>query len=234
MTDEEVRARLEEVGREASSCTRCDLALTRRNVVFGAGNPITPLVFVGEGPGENEDATGQPFVGRAGALLDKVLTENSMTRQHVYICNTIKCRACVIEGNRAKNRPPRVEEMEACRPWLQQQLDLIRPLVIVCLGAPAANTIIHRNFRMTQERGQWFDSPYADKAMATFHPAYVLRLHGDAYDSARAALVGDIAEARRKVVELKRERAARAAAESEPAQAAGAEAKQLSLFGETE
>jgi DNA polymerase len=238
MTEEEIRARMEETAEAASVCTRCDLALTRNKVVFGAGNPITPLVFVGEGPGENEDATGLPFVGRAGTLLDKVLAENGMTRQHIYICNTIKCRASLIEGSRVKNRPPRTEELEACRPWLQQQLDLIRPLVIVCLGAPAANTILHKNFKMTQERGIWFDSPYAEKAMATFHPAYVLRLHGDAYDAARAALVGDIGAARKKVIELKRGtvRDEPEAAEERPAEPTAKETapKQLGLFGEEE
>ena len=111
MTKEEMLAQFEEVAKAASTCTRCDLALTRRNVVFGGGNPVTPLVFVGEGPGENEDATGQPFVGRAGALLDKVLAENGMNREHIYITNTVKCRASLVEGNRVKNRPPRQEEM---------------------------------------------------------------------------------------------------------------------------
>jgi uracil-DNA glycosylase len=195
--------RIEELKQEASACIRCNLALNRRNVVFGEGNPNTPLVFVGEGPGETEDATGRPFVGRAGALLDEVLRENSMTRKHVYICNVVKCRPVAIEGGKARNRTPNTEEVEACKPWLVAQLDTIRPLVIVCLGASAANVIIHKNFRMTQERGQWFESPYAPFATAAFHPAYVLRLHGDGYKAARQALVDDIGAARRKVIEAK-------------------------------
>lgn len=197
--------RINEVGREASTCTRCDLALTRRTVVFGEGNPETPMVLIGEGPGENEDATGRPFVGRAGALLCKALAENGITRKHVYICNVIKCRAAILEGSRLKNRPPRVEEIEACKPWLISQLELIRPKVIVCLGGPAANVIIHRNFKITQERGQWFESAYAPHAMATLHPAYVLRLQGEAYDNARQLLVQDIANARLKVIEARKQ-----------------------------
>jgi DNA polymerase len=172
--------------------------------VFGEGNPDTPLVLVGEGPGEHEDATGRPFVGRAGALLDQVLKENGMTRRHVYICNVVKCRPFVTEGGRTRNRVPTAEEVEACKPWLVAQLDAIRPLVIVCLGASAANVIIRKNFRMTQERGLWFESPYAPFAMATFHPAYVLRLHGEAFESARQALTQDIASARQKVIEAKK------------------------------
>lgn len=201
---EEAVARIEELARQASTCTKCSLSLTRRCVVFGEGNPDTPLVLVGEGPGEHEDATGRPFVGRAGALLDQVLKENGMTRRHVYICNVVKCRPFVTEGGRTRNRVPTAEEVEACKPWLVAQLDAIRPLVIVCLGASAANVIIRKNFRMTQERGLWFESPYAPFAMATFHPAYVLRLHGEAFESARQALTQDIASARQKVIEAKK------------------------------
>ncbi|HEY3283945.1 MAG TPA: uracil-DNA glycosylase [Armatimonadota bacterium] len=201
----DVTDRIAQVGLEASTCTRCDLALTRRTVVFGEGNPETPMVLIGEGPGENEDATGRPFVGRAGALLDKALAENGITRKHVFICNVIKCRAAILEGSRLRNRPPRVEEIEACKPWLVTQLELIKPRVILCLGGPAASVVIHRAFAITRERGQWFESAYAPHAMATLHPAYVLRLQGEAYDSARRLLVEDIAEARRKVIEAKRQ-----------------------------
>ncbi|MBI3909520.1 MAG: uracil-DNA glycosylase [Armatimonadetes bacterium] len=197
---------LERLREPALSCTRCELSRTRQHVVFGEGNPAAPLVFVGEGPGENEDATGRPFVGRAGKLLDDVLRENGMTREHVYICNILKCRAAFFEEGRARNRPPRPEEVDACRSWLDQQLAIIRPIVIVCLGAPAANVIIHRNFRMTPERGRWFThSPYAPWVMAAFHPAYILRLHGPGFDEARASLVRDIAAAREKVIEVRRQ-----------------------------
>src|SRR5438105_6870449 len=115
--------RLRELAEAASVCTACDLASSRTKVVFGEGNPEAPLVFVGEGPGQNEDATGRPFVGRAGILLDECLRENGMTRKHVYICNVIKCRACQTETGRMKNRAPRADEIDTCFQWLQQQLE---------------------------------------------------------------------------------------------------------------
>lgn len=199
-------ARLASLAAEASVCTACDLSAGRTHVVFGEGNPAAPLVFVGEGPGQNEDATGRPFVGRAGILLDECLRENGMTRKHVYICNVVKCRACLIEGGRVRNRPPRADEIETCFRWLEQQLAIIRPLVIVCLGGPAASTLIHRNFRMTQERGQWFDtSPFCRYVTAALHPAFVLRQEGEAYDAARRLLVADIGAARLKVIQAKKE-----------------------------
>jgi len=200
---EEITARIEELRQQSSTCRRCDLALNRRNVVFGEGNPVTPLVLVGEGPGETEDATGRPFVGRAGALLDEVLRENGMTRKHVFICNVVKCRPTLVEASSVRNRPPTSDEIEACKPWLVSQLDAIKPIVIVCLGATAANVIIHKSFRMTQERGKWFESSFAPHAVATYHPAYVLRLHGEGFQAARASLSEDIAAARRKVIEAK-------------------------------
>jgi uracil-DNA glycosylase len=198
--------RLEAVGDQASVCTACDLAATRHKVVFGEGSPTAPLVFVGEGPGQNEDATGRPFVGRAGILLDECLRENGITRKHIYICNVIKCRACMMEAGRIKNRAPRQDEVDACMRWLDQQLTIIAPLVIVCLGGPAANTLIHKGFRMLQERGQWFTTcRYAPYAMAALHPAFILRQEGPAYEDARRSLVEDIGAARRKVIEARKE-----------------------------
>jgi DNA polymerase len=193
------------VRQPALGCTRCGLAATRANVVFGEGNPAAPLVFVGEGPGENEDATGRPFVGRSGALLDACLRENAILRKHVYVCNVIRCRACVVEGGRVNNRPPTADETHACSPWLDQTIQTVRPLVILCLGGPAASAIIHRGFRILQERGQWFETRYARHVTASLHPAYILRQEGDAYETSRQTLVSDIAAARRKVIEAKRE-----------------------------
>jgi DNA polymerase len=205
LTPEEKAARLEVIRQPALVCTRCGLSRTRTHVVFGEGNPAAPLVFVGEGPGENEDATGRPFVGRAGKLLDEVLHRNGMSRRHVYICNVIKCRAANPEGGRLVNRPPAPEEISACQPWLEEQLGTIKPLVIVCVGAPAANTVIHKGFRISSERGRWFDtSAYAPWVMAVFHPAYVLRLDGPAYTAALETLIEDVGNARKKVIEEKR------------------------------
>jgi DNA polymerase len=217
LSPEEKAARREGVRQPALGCTRCGLAAPRANVVFGEGNPAAPLVCVGEGPGENEDATGRPFVGRAGKLLDDVLLRNGMTRSHVYICNVVKCRAAHMQNGRWLNRPPTPEEISACQPWLEEQLGIIKPLVVVCVGAPAANTVIHKGFRIMAERGRWFTtSPYAGWAMAVFHPAYVLRLQGPAYDAAVDTLIEDIGKARQKVIEVKRALKAAAAAAPPP------------------
>ena len=198
--------RLREISERASVCTACRLADTRRSVVFGEGNPDAPLVFVGEGPGDREDATGRPFVGRAGVLLDECMRECKLTRAHVYICNVVKCRACVVEDGRASNRPPSPLEIEACHQWLDQQLSVIKPLVIVCLGSPSANALIHKGFSITRERGQWFSTcPYSRYVTAALHPAYILRQAGEAFNQARASLVADIEAARKKVIEARKE-----------------------------
>jgi len=200
-----VAEEMEKLKSQALVCEKCGLSETRTNVVFGEGNPDTPLVFIGEGPGANEDATGRPFVGRAGQLLDEALKENGLSRRHVYICNVTKCRAFITEEGRTRNRVPSSLEISACMPWLERQLAIIEPLVIVCLGAVAANAIIHRDFRMTQERGQWYESRYCRYATAALHPAYILRQVGEEYQAARRSLVDDIAAARRKVIEAKKE-----------------------------
>lgn len=197
--------RISLLAERASVCVACDLAKTRTNVVFGDGNPEALLMLIGEGPGMNEDATGRPFVGRAGVLLDQCLRENGITRKHIYITNVVRCRPTLIDAGQVKNRPPTPEETRACSNWLEQTIATIAPLVILCLGAPAASAIIHKNFKMTQERGQWFESKYTRYAMAAWHPAYILRLQGEAYEAARRSLVSDIAAARQKVIEAKRE-----------------------------
>jgi len=197
--------RLTRVAERAYVCTACDLAKTRTHVVFGEGNPEAPLMLIGEGPGQNEDATGRPFVGRSGVLLDECLRENGITRKHIYLCNVVRCRACVLEAGRLKNRPPTPIETQACSTWLDQTIEIVQPLVILCLGAPSANAIIRKGFRIMQERGQWFESRYTRYAMAALHPAYILRQEGEAYEAARRSLVTDIAAARQKVIEAKRE-----------------------------
>ena len=199
-------ARIEALRAAAADCTRCDLANGRTNVVFGVGNPNAPLVIIGEGPGENEDKTGEPFVGRAGILLDEVLRECKMLRKHVFITNVVRCRPTKMEAGRLQNRPPTADEANTCiANWLEPTLATIEPLVILCLGAPAASAIIHKNFKMTQERGTFFDTKYARYAIAGLHPAYILRQQGEAYDAARATLVADVEAARVKVIEARKE-----------------------------
>ena len=184
--------RLAELARQVSVCTKCDLALTRTNTVFGTGDPYSPLMLVGEGPGENEDATGLPFVGRAGKLLDDILKAVNLTRDDVYLTNTVKCRAAVEEGGRMKNRPPRAGEIRACNPYLEAQMEAVKPEIVLCLGGPAAKTLIDKDFRITKDRGKWYELAGGIKAMATFHPAYVLRQRGDDLDTAKRAVWKDI------------------------------------------
>ena len=198
---------VEKLCQKAQPCIACDLHLRRTNVVFGEGNPLSPLVIVGEGPGENEDKTGRPFVGRAGVLLDECLRECGMLRKHVYITNVVRCRAAdPDETGRMKNRPPTSQESATCiNLWLEPTLAVIQPLVILCLGAPSANAIIHKGFKMMQERGTFFPTKYGRYAIAGLHPAYILRQQGEAFDSARASLGADIETARKKVIEAKKE-----------------------------
>ncbi|MHB1456368.1 MAG: uracil-DNA glycosylase [Armatimonadota bacterium] len=199
----DITQKMEELRAEAYVCRQCSLCETRTNVVFGEGNPESPLMIIGEGPGATEDATGRPFVGRAGQLLDQALAENCMSRKHVFICNVIKCRACLIEGSSIKNRPPKIEEINACHSWLLKQLEIMKPLVILSLGAPSANEIIHPDFRITKERGLWFPTEYAKTAMAALHPAYVLRQMNQGDMNAKASLIRDIGAAKDKAKELK-------------------------------
>lgn len=170
--------RLAELAGQVSVCTKCELAQTRTNTVFGVGDPHSPLMLVGEGPGQNEDATGLPFVGRAGKLLDDILAAIELSRDQVYITNIVKCRPTLEEGGRLRNRPPKPVEINACNPYLQAQIDAIKPKIILCLGSPSAKNLIDSNFRITKDRGKWYDRD-GIKVMATFHPAYILRQGGE-------------------------------------------------------
>ena len=152
---------------DLGECTRCKLHGTRHTIVFGDGNPKADLVFVGEGPGADEDAQGLPFVGRAGKLLTQMIEAMGLQRKDVYICNVVKCRP-------PENRLPEDDEIKTCSPFLFRQLDVIAPKVIVCLGAVAAKTLLQTNRGISQFRGQWLEYR-GRKLMATYHPAYLLR-----------------------------------------------------------
>jgi len=148
-------------------CTRCRLHKGRTRIVFGAGNRRAELVFVGEGPGHDEDLQGLPFVGRAGKLLTQMIEAMGLTREQVYICNIVKCRP-------PQNRPPEKDEIAQCSPFLYRQLDAISPKAIVTLGNIASQTLLGTNKPISQFRGQWFDFRNS-KLLATYHPAYLLR-----------------------------------------------------------
>ena len=149
------------------SCQSCDLWENRTQVVFGVGREDAEVLFVGEGPGEQEDLEGEPFVGRAGKLLDDMLAVIGLDRSLIYIANIVKCRP-------PKNRDPSPAEQEACMVWLRSQVRLISPKIIVCLGRIAAGRLIHEDFKITKERGQFFDVGRY-RMMALYHPSFLLR-----------------------------------------------------------
>ena len=198
----EVFEKMEVLKAQAVVCTDCGLAETRLNVVFGNGDPTSKLVIVAEGPSATDEHTLIPFSGPSGVLLDEVLHANDLDRDEIWITNVIRCRAAVRDGRVIKNRPPKAGEIKACSKWLDGELTLISPSVIICMGSPAAHTLIHKGFRMTEERGRWFtDTLYAPFVLATFNPAFVLRQEAEAYTRARQALIDDVAEAKRKLSE---------------------------------
>lgn len=161
------RETLEQIREDLGDCQRCKLAAGRKHIVFGQGNPHAELVFVGEGPGADEDEQGLPFVGRAGKLLNKMLQLVGIRREDVYICNVVKCRP-------PGNRTPEHDEVEACSPFLYRQIAAIQPRLVCCLGAPAVRTVLGLKEGMLKLRGRFYDFGGA-KAIATVHPAYVLR-----------------------------------------------------------
>jgi uracil-DNA glycosylase len=177
-----VSAELQVVAAEAASCTRCGLADTRTQVVFGVGDPTADLLVVGEGPGAEEDRRGEPFVGRSGKLLDQlILEEMGLTRDRFYIANVVKCRP-------PDNRDPRPDEIEACHPWLARQLELIAPKVLLTVGNFATRTLLGTKEGITKLRGRSY--PFGDAVLIpTFHPAAVLRGGAQQMAQMRADLV---------------------------------------------
>ncbi|NPB06264.1 MAG: uracil-DNA glycosylase [Aquificae bacterium] len=168
--DEKVK-KLKELFEKLKSCTRCPLHESRTQVVPGDGNPYSPVVFVGEAPGEEEDRQGKPFVGRAGQLLNRLIEEElGLKREDVYITNVCKCRP-------PGNRKPTREEIQACNPYLRKEIEIVKPKVICCLGATAGEGVLGKSLKITKARGQVFTYPYDPKikVLLTFHPAYVLR-----------------------------------------------------------
>lgn len=162
------RLAFEELRTEILSCQKCELASTRNHVVFGEGNPEAEILIIGEGPGAEEDKTGKPFVGRSGKLLDKILEACAFNRvEHVFIANIVKCRP-------PNNRPPKPEERIACMPYLDKQIEMIDPKIIILLGATSLNTLVDAKAKITKVRGKWIN--WNNRlVMPTFHPSALLR-----------------------------------------------------------
>lgn len=152
---------------QCRKCRKCSLADSRTNTVFGVGSRTAEILFIGEAPGEQEDLKGEPFVGRAGKLLDDMLSVIDLNRSNIYIANMIKCRP-------PKNRDPLHVEQDACLPYLDQQITLLRPKIIVCLGRIAAQKLIAKDFKISQSHGEWYEC-FGVPTMALYHPAALLR-----------------------------------------------------------
>lgn len=181
---------LEELENQCKNCEKCPLCEGRTNVVFGMGNPEAKVMLIGEGPGENEDLQGKPFVGRSGQLLDKFLAAVDLDRnKNVYIANMVKCRP-------PKNRDPKPEEQDECINWLREQFKIIRPKIVVCVGRISAQRLIDKNFRVTRQHGEFIDKN-GTLFMGTYHPAAILRNPNN-----KEAAFGDWLKVREKMQEL--------------------------------
>lgn len=180
----------EKLYKECTNCRKCPLCETRTNVVFGCGNQNSKVLFIGEGPGENEDLTGSPFVGRGGQLLDKLLEIVDLSRdKNIYIANMVKCRP-------PKNRDPKKEETEICIEYLKNQIALLQPKIIVCLGRIAATSIISPDYKVTKQHGEFIEKDGICMT-ATFHPAALLRNPNN-----KPAALGDFQKLREKIKEV--------------------------------
>lgn len=190
--DPDPAAALAEIARAAGDCRACPLWEIGTRTVFGDGPPSARLMFLGEAPGRDEDKQGRPFVGAAGRLFDEALRAAEIDRGEVYVTNTVKHRPWVQQGSRQKNRAPKQSEINACRPWLEHELRLVRPALIVCLGAVAARAILGKEFKLTQQRGRWLDGPAGAAVLATLHPSYVLIQPAETQERVRDTFFGDL------------------------------------------
>lgn len=186
-----MQKQLDVIKNKCENCQKCSLGATRTKLVFSSGVPNNKLVLVGEAPGYWEDQKGEPFVGRAGQLLDKIFESVGLSRkEHVYICNTIKCRP-------PENRDPLPEEKAACKEYLDAQLEILKPRIILICGRVALNTFLPNKGGITKVRGQWFDGPNGAKMMPIFHPSYLLRNDSREKGSPKWLMWQDIKEIKR-------------------------------------
>lgn len=182
---------LDDVKNMCQYCDKCELGKTRTNIVFSAGIPNHKLMLIGEAPGYYEDMQGEPFVGKAGQLLDRIFASVGLSRQKdVYICNTLKCRP-------PNNRDPLPEEKEACRPFLDAQIEILKPRIILLCGKVALSSMLNTTTGITKLRGKWFDGPFDSKMMPIFHPSYLLRNVSHEQGSPKWLMWQDIKEVKR-------------------------------------
>jgi uracil-DNA glycosylase len=176
----------------AAGCQACDLWKTGTQTVFGEGAKKSEVMLVGEQPGDYEDLEGRPFVGPAGKLLDRALEEAGIDRRLAYVTNVVKHFKWQARGKRRIHQKPNWAEMTACRPWLEAELKVVKPSVLVCLGATAAQALLGRDFRVSRQRGELVDSPLAPKVTATVHPSAILRADDDQREAEYDAFVADL------------------------------------------
>jgi uracil-DNA glycosylase family protein len=186
------RASLPKLREAAAGCTACDLYKTGTQTVFGEGTRNAEVMFVGEQPGDQEDLAGKPFVGPAGRLLDEALVDAGIDRKTVYVTNVVKHFKWQARGKRRIHQKPNWSEIAACRPWLEAELAVVEPRVLVCLGATAAQALLDRQFRVTRERGRPVESDLAEHVIATVHPSSILRSDPETREQEYAAFVEDL------------------------------------------
>ena len=170
---------LKQLREDARACQNCTLWANATQTVFGAGDPHARVMLVGEQPGDEEDKKGLPFVGPAGRLLDKALTEAGVDREHLYVTNAVKHFKWQLRGKRRLHKTPAQREIDACHQWLEQEIASVKPHVICCLGSTAAKAVISKDFKVSIQRGQFVDSPAAPHVFATLHPSALLRLRDE-------------------------------------------------------
>jgi len=192
------RPTLPKLREAAAGCTACPLHETGTQTVFGEGSAKAEVVFVGEQPGDQEDLQGRPFVGPAGKLFDKALEEAGIDRSQVYVTNAVKHFKWQARGKRRIHQKPNWSEIAACRPWLDAELEVIQPRVLVCLGATAAQALLGHDFRVSRQRGELVESDLAENVIATVHPSSILRADDATREQEYDALVRDLG----KVAEL--------------------------------
>jgi DNA polymerase len=186
------RPTLSKLREAAAGCTACPLHETGTQTVFGEGSAQAEVVFVGEQPGDQEDLQGKPFVGPAGKLLDNALEDAGIDRSKVYVTNVVKHFKWQARGKRRIHQKPNWSEIAACRPWLEAELEVIEPRVLVCLGATAAQALLGRDFRVSRQRGEPVESDLAEKVIATVHPSSILRADDETREREYQELVKDL------------------------------------------